>query len=360
MPEPLKNQYDDRFLDTLSAALREAMPGFDRDAFLRAVYGTDWETLELKARMRRIASAMAETLPTAYADALAVLDRVAPKFTGFTGMIFPEFVEVRGLDDPDLSIPSLARYTPYSSSEFAVRPFILKYPDRMLAAMDRWAQHPDEHVRRLASEGCRPRLPWAAALPMFKADPTPILGILERLKDDPSEYVRRSVANNLNDIAKDHPDIVLRIAKAWLGHSPRTDRIVKHACRTLLKRSDPDALALFGTSDASGIRVTDFAAAPNPVRIGDTVGLTAVLLNDAPEPRKLRIEYAIDYVKANGRRSRKVFKLAEREFPPGATPLRTSHSLKRMTTRVHYPGEHPAALIVNGRELAATSFLLTE
>lgn len=360
MPEPLKNIYGHRFLDELSAVLHEAMPAFDREAFRLAVLGSDWESLELKQRTRRITTVLADMLPAAYSEALAVLDAAAPRFTGLQGLIFPDFVEVRGLDDPGLSIPALARYTPFSTSEFAVRPFIMRYTDRMLREMAEWARHPSEHVRRLASEGCRPRLPWAPALPMFKADPSPILGILAQLKDDPSEYVRRSVANNLNDIAKDHPDVVLRIAKDWIGRSPRTDWIVKHACRTLLKRSEPEALALFGTGDASGIRIADFAAAPNPVSIGDAVRLTAALHNDTPAPRKLRIEYAIDYVKASGRSSRKVFKLAERDYPSGVSPLASNHSLRQMTTRIHYPGEHGVSLIVNGRELARTSFLLTE
>ena len=217
----LKLLYSPAYIETLADAfsnvLSNASRGIDRDAFVRGVLGSGWRALELKQRMRRIAQSLADHVPGEYRDQLATVLEVAPQFDGFRAMLFPDFVELRGVDDFDASVPALAALTRYSSSEYAVRPFIVRYGERMLAVMRDWALDENEHVRRLASEGCRPRLPWGIGLAALKADPTPILPILDVLRADPSEYVRRSVANNLNDIAKDHPDVVLDVAGAgWV------------------------------------------------------------------------------------------------------------------------------------------------
>ncbi len=319
MADALKDMYSRAFFEGLANKVAEAYPPFDRVAYLERVFASDWDALELKQRMRRGAEALRPGLPAAYEDALDVVLRAADLCgSGFPYMLFPDFVEVYGLDDPERSLPALARLTKYSSSEFAVRPYMVRYPELALRAMREWAESEDEHVRRLASEGCRPRLPWGMALAAFKRDPSPILPILERLKRDPSEYVRRSVANNLNDISKDHPRLALDLASRWLGEHPHTDWIAKHACRSLLKKCVPEALALFGVGDASGVRVERFAASSGFVEEGGALEASFALNVEAESPRKLRVEYAIDYVKANGSTSRKLFKLAEREFPPCA------------------------------------------
>ena len=166
---------------------------------------------------------------------------------GFVKMIFPDFVEVYGLDDWEASIPALEEFTQQTSAEFAIRPFIVRYPERTMAQMLEWAGHAHEGVRRLSSEGCRPRLPWAIALSALKADPSPILPILDRLKGDPSESVRRSVANNLNDISKDNPDVVIGVLRRWQADdTDEMHRLTSHALRTLLKAGNLDALALLG------------------------------------------------------------------------------------------------------------------
>ncbi|TLS54209.1 DNA alkylation repair protein [Paenibacillus antri] len=356
MADALKEMYSRVFFEGMAAKVAEAYPPFDVEAFLGRVFAPDWESLALKQRMRRGAEALRPGLPAAYEDALdVVLDAAERCGSGFPYMMFPDFVEVYGLDDPERSIPALARLTKYSSSEFAVRPYLVKYRERTLAAMREWAKSDDEHVRRLASEGCRPRLPWGMALAAFKRDPSPIVPILEALKRDPSEYVRRSVANNLNDVSKDHPALALDIARSWLGEHPHTDWIAKHACRTLLKKCVPEALALFGVGDAGGVRVERFETSTG-VAAGGVFEASFVLSVDGPAPRKLRVEYAIDYVKANGSRSRKLFKLSEREFPPGETSMSFRQSFRDMTTRKHYPGEHVAAIVANGSELASKIF----
>ncbi|MDQ6983540.1 MAG: DNA alkylation repair protein, partial [Ghiorsea sp.] len=250
MAEPLKHRYNKAFITSLSDALLKHHPAFENIQFHKLIFDAAWEAKELKQRMRHITECLHTCLPQDYAQALQILKPTSEQFSGFEAMFFPDYVECYGLNEYGLSIDALEHFTKYSSSEFAVRPFIIKYPEKMMQQMKHWASHENEHVRRLATEGCRPRLPWAMQLPIFIKDPTPVLDVLDTLQHDSSLYVRRSVANNLNDIAKDHPQIVLNIAKAWLGKNKDTDWLIKHACRTLLKQGNTEALALFGFTPA--------------------------------------------------------------------------------------------------------------
>lgn len=358
MAELLKHRYSKAYMATLAAALARAEPHFDRAGFVRAVLGTGWPRLELKQRMRRIAETLHAFVPGDYRRQLATLVRIAPEFDGFEAMVFPDFVEVYGLDNFATSVAALERFTQYSSSEFAVRPYLVRYQERMVAVMRKWAGHRSEHVRRLASEGCRPRLPWAMALPQFKRDPAPILPILEALRDDPSEYVRRSVANNLNDIAKDHPDLVLEVAHRWLGRSPATDRLVRHACRTLLKRGDQRALRLFGEHDEVAVAVTGLRLAAARIPIGADLEFSFVVR--AETETRARIEYAVDFVKGNGAASRKVFQVGTKALAAGvALALARRHRFRDFSTRKHHPGAHRITILVNGLARAHRSVNLT-
>ncbi len=357
MAEPLKYMYDDAFVAQLAGALKKQQKGFDTGAFSAFVQDKDWESRALKARARHLAVAMHTFLKGSYAEKIAKLDPVAPLFTGFRGIIFPDFVELYGLDDYPISIEALARYTPYSTSEYAIRPFIVSYGSRTLKQMLRWTSHSNHHVRRLASEGCRPRLPWGMALSEFKKDPTPLLPILEQLKADESDYVYRSVANNLNDISKDHPDLVLSLCRKWQGKHPHTDWVIRHACRGLLKKGHSEALGLQGFSPDIKVSVTALKPAASQIRIGDTLEFSFSLCT--PSTERLRVEYAIEYVKQYGKTSRKVFKLTE--LDPLAKKeylLRGRQRFTDFTTRKHYPGTHRLAIIVNGRERAFCTFEL--
>lgn len=357
MPEPLKDAYDTAYLRRLAGAVAAQRPGFPVAAFARAVQDGDWERRELKARMAHIRHCLHELLGLPYREALAVLGEVAPRFGGYQALFFPDFVAAYGLDDWKASLPALAHFTRFSSSEFAVRPFILHDPERMMTQMLRWSRDRDEHVRRLASEGCRPRLPWAAALPAFKRDPAPILPILDRLRADPALYVRRSVANNLNDIAKDNPAVTLDWAQRHRGSHPDTDWIIRHACRTLLKRADAAALALFAFAAADHIEVRGLQLSRKSLRIGDSLEFS-VTLAGAPALGRLRVEFGIDYVKASGGHSRKIFQLGEGEFAEGERGFRKRHRFHQMTTRRHYPGRHRLVILVNGREVEGREFEL--
>jgi 3-methyladenine DNA glycosylase AlkC len=271
-------------------------------------------------------------------------------------MIFPDFVSFRGLDSFELSVSALKELTQYFSSEFAIRSFIKNYPNRMLSILQQWATDENHHVRRLASEGCRPRLPWAEVLDDLKKEPTPILPILEILKEDESDYVRKSVANNLNDISKDHPRLVLDLAKKWYGKNVKTDWIVRHGCRTLLKKGDVEALRLFGFNKTNA-SVQNLSLSCSTIAIGGELQATFQLVN--LEEAKLRIEYIIEFAKANQKISHKIFKLSEKMYTKDTHSLILKHSFKDLSTRRHYPGKHRLFIIVNGEEKKNIEFTLT-
>lgn len=353
MPTLLKDYYDRAFVTRLAEALAAASAGFDARAFTRAVLAQPWPDLALKQRTRRITTVLGDRLPGPYPRQLAVLERIASQFTGLTALVFPDFVEVFGLDDPGRSLPALALMTRYSTAEFAIRPFIARAPASTMAVMRGWARHENEHVRRLASEGCRPRLPWGMALQAFKRDPRPVLEVLELLKADPSEYVRRSVANNLNDIGKDHPDVLLEVAARWHGRHADTDRLLKHACRTLLKRGDVRALTIFGLGHDVGAEVRRLTVSPARVSIGDRVTFAFELRHASATPETLRLEYAVEFARPGGRTFRKVFQIVERPFAAGWHAFERRHSFRDLTTRTHHPGVHRFSVVVNGRPLAS-------
>jgi len=281
-------------------------------------------------------------------------------YDGFARHCLPDFVEVYGQDERDweISVGALERYTQYASSELAVRAFIMKDEARMMARMYEWARHESEHVRRLASEGCRPLLTWGRVLTGLKADPTPILPILTQLKDDPSEYVRRSVANNLNDISKTHPELVAKLVRDWYGKDERTDWIVKHGARTLLKKGHRDVLAVFGYDNVADVEMGEFALGAASIAIGEELGFTFAV--SVQEATKVRLEYAIDYVKANGKRSRKLFQISEVSLKANQRKVYAKrHAFADLSTRKHYPGTHAMAIIVNGVERGRMEFELT-
>ena len=232
MPEPLKNLYSKELIANLSNEIKKRYPAFDKKAFTKKVFDRDWKDRELKQRMRRIAECLHQHLPVSYKKAISILKPIAKNNSGSEYMFFQDFVECYGLDDFATSIPALEHFTKFASSEFAVRAFILQDEKHMMEQMLHWARSDNHHVRRLASEGCRPRLSWAISLPVFKKDPQPVLAILKTLMNDESEYVRRSVSNNWNETSKDNPDVVLDWAGKCLAKNDNTDRLIKHACRS--------------------------------------------------------------------------------------------------------------------------------
>lgn len=364
MPELMKNKYYNyHFLHDLALRIQAVYPSFPVDNFVSDIMDETWEDLELKARMRKITINLGKQLPSAYGRALGILDKVVAGYpTGFYDfalMCFPDFVEVFGQDEEylDLSNAALERYTPSSTSEIAVRPFIIKHEARMMRQMAVWAQHDNEHIRRLASEGCRPQLPWGQALARFKKDPSPVLAVLELLKSDPSLYVRKSVANNLNDISRTHPDLVAKVAGNWYGDNEYTNWIVKQGCRTLLKKGNREVLDLLGFADVGPVHVEGLGLSAASLFIGEDLSFWFML--SATKTTKIRLEYGMDYVKAKGKRSRKIFHISEIVLPAHQEKRYTkTHSFADIRTRKHYPGLHSITLIVNGIERETVDFEL--
>ncbi|EGT3979187.1 hypothetical protein ERM27_17340 [Clostridioides difficile] len=357
MPELLKNMYNRESLYEVAVAIQSVYNSFKVDEFIKSTMDETWNNLELKARCRKISMSLGMYLPEDYKEALSILEKSVTGF--YFAFFFPDFVEVYGQDDInwDLSISALERNTEYWSSEFAVRVFIIKDEDRMMAQMRKWSKHKSEHVRRLASEGCRPQLPWGQAISKFKKDPTPVLPILEQLKTDTSTYVQKSVANNLNDISKTHPDLVISIAKDWYGKNKSTNWIVKHGCRTLLKKGNRDVLALFGYDDTTSINLQDFTLETTSISIGEDLTFSFNIL--AKKATKTRLEYGIDYIKSNGKRNRKIFKISEVSLKENEKKsYMKKHSFADVSVRRHYPGIHSIAIIINGIEKDKLDFEL--
>jgi 3-methyladenine DNA glycosylase AlkC len=349
-PEPLKNLLSADFVSQLSKAFKKADPNFDAAKFQKSCIDKSWNEKELKQRIRHISKTIHDFLPYHYKKQIGILLKVAPNFGGLASLVFPDFVEVYGLADIDVSLDALEILTQLSTAEFAIRPLISAQQKKVMQQVKKWAKHPNEHVRRLASEGIRPRLPWAAPLSQFKKNPAEVLQVLEILKNDPSEYVRRSVANNLNDIAKDHPDLLLKTAKNWIGKSEETDKLLKHACRTLLKQGNVTALGLFGFSKNFNASIQKFKIQNPKISIGDTLSFSFELTNDSKKTQQLRIEYIVHFLKNNGKHSQKVFQLSSKHFLPGTTAFKRTHRFKDFTTRKHYPGKHFIVIAVNGVE----------
>jgi 3-methyladenine DNA glycosylase AlkC len=365
-PASLKDMFDQAAVDFLAGKLAAVCPSFDAKSFSKTV-AADLPALELKARAARIADGIRERLPGSYAKQLALVRKAAGKppapdadtgMGGFRFMPFLNFVGRHGLDAPELSLAALAHLTCFFSAEFDVRPYLLADRERALAHVEVWAGDSDWRVRRLASEGIRPRLPWAMRLPDFVADPTPVLGVIARLCADPHPIVRRSVANNLNDIAKDHPGKAVAAGAAWLKAQEAHD-IVRHGLRTLVKAGNGDALKLLGFEGGAQLVATDFALAPKKIALGEAVTFSATLRNDGRTKVRLSIDYAVHHRKANGGTTAKVFKLAVRELRPGEScRIEKRHAIRAITTRRYHAGLHALALLVNGRELARGEFML--
>ena len=374
MAEPFKNLLNAALVQRAAAHLQRADPRFDAGRFT-ALATDGLDTLEMKARALRICDALEATLPPRFDAAAALIEAaLAPPIEGeqMAGLalaelglagwiLWPagEFVARRGLDSPERALAALHAITQRFTAEFAIRPFIVAHPALAFATLQRWASDPSHHVRRLVSEGSRPRLPWGLQLKALVADPSPTLPLLAALQDDPSEYVRRSVANHLNDIAKDHPALVADWLDTHLpGAPPGRQALLRHASRTLVKRGDARVLQAWGIGKPLRGSAT-LALSSERVRVGDSLGLAVCLRSTAAAAQRLAIDYAVHHVKADGSTSPKVFKGWVLELPPrGSLELAKTHSMRPVTTRRYHPGRHTVALQVNGRVEATTDFIL--
>jgi len=333
-----------------------AWPDFDRAAYLR--YALDgFEKLELTPRARRISDALARVLPVDATEAVECVIRAMrydfgdDKPSGLGSLLympFGFFIADHGLECFEASMRAQYELTQRFTAEFSIRAFLERYPDATLGLLEAWAADPNVHVRRLVSEGTRPRLPWASRLRGFQEDPTPVLRLLELLKDDPEEYVRRSVANNLNDITKDNPDAVIAVARRWWSVASRR-RLIRHALRSLVKAGDPQALEVLGYGSGSEVQVRSVRCEPRAVDIGGKVRIGVELLNPTSQQAGVLVDLRVHFMKSSGSTSPKVFKGSELVLDAGeAGSVRKTISLAQHTTRRHYPGEHSVEVLLNG------------
>ena len=355
---PLKNWFDAALYQRLAADLAAIARKFDRERFLRLTLD-GLEQRELMARLQQTALAFEESVPGSYRAKLATLRTLAPRIGHeFVAIFLSDFVRQFGMGHFDESLAALRDFTRYGSAEFAIRPFIVADQERTLGVMLGWTGDDDEKVRRLASEGCRPRLPWGLRLAALVRDPAPLAPILHALRADPALFVRKSVANNLNDISRDHPVWVLDRFDAWgLSHAG-TAWIAKHACRTLIKKGHPRALTLFGFGMPPALQAA-LSVSPLTLKPGSVLTLTARLTSTARASQTLAIDYVIHYVKASGGTSPKVFKWTTAELPAGGElTLTKRQTIRDFTTRKHYRGAHRTELQINGRRVAETTWML--
>lgn len=364
----LKDIYSKSFYYHFCEVAEEVIPNFDKKKFSKLIFDSEWERKELKERMRHTSYVLHEFMPDKFPKAVQYIEKMITKIrqkkfteSSLEFMFFPDYIETYGIDDFEISVKAMEFITQFTSCEFAVRPFILRYSNKMIEKMLEWSKHENHHVRRLASEGSRPRLPWAMALPDLKKNPKSILPILHNLKKDSSEYVRRSVANSLNDIAKDHPDIVIEIAKKWKGKHKDTDALLKHACRTLLKAGDVETLKLFDLAPNPKITTSNFKIHTSKVSIGNHLEFSFSIQNNDKVINITRIEYGIYYLRQNGQHSKKVFKISERSLQvKEKIEIARKQSFKIITTRQFYYGTQKLSLIINGVEKEVLEFELIE
>ena len=376
MAEPLKYLLNDTVPPRIAAMVRRAWRSFDTQAFLRQIE-PGYESLELMARGQRIAQALQAHLPQDVPRALGVLvDSMDPPmgldaagepdagdrpYSAFLYLPHSMYIGTHGLPHFEAAMAAQHALTQRFTAEFCIRPYLLHRQGDTLARLRDWAQDDNAHVHRLVSEGTRPRLPWAPRLPAFQANPQLALPLLGALKDDPSSYVRRSVANHLGDIAKDHPDLTVDTARTWLQGAPAPrEALVRHGLRFLVKRGDAGALDALGVGHAVALDVRAARVLPARARIGDKVRIEVELHNPTPQPQRVLADLKVHYVKAHGGTAPKVFKLQTLDILAGATlAVGKTLSLQQMTTRTHYPGAHQVELVLNGRPQPLGQFQLS-
>jgi 3-methyladenine DNA glycosylase AlkC len=366
MAEPLKNYYGPDVPARIARMIKEVDNAFEEDAFLAdALDG--YQALELTPRAWQIADALGRHLPQDYERAIEILiASLGPKLeaaelTGIDVFVYlPHvfFVARFGADHFDASMRAQYELTQRFTAEYSIRVFLERYPEHTLDRLREWVFDSNVHVRRLVSEGTRPRLPWAPRLRAFQDDPRPVLELLDLLKDDPELLVRRSVANNLNDIGKDNPAALVQTCRRWMRYAtPERSWLVRHALRSAVKRGEPEALEILGFVPATGVRVREIHIAPPVASIGESVRFSVELANEGSTTQQLLVELRVHFVKANGKPSPKVFALKELGLPPsGSARLTKTISLAQHTTRTHYPGQHRVEVVVNGRTSGAGVF----
>ena len=364
-PSAFKHSISPQLVKKISKAIKSALPAFDEKNFNKV--SDKLASLEMKPRVIAIREALHQNLPHDYKISLSILIKAfkTSDLSGFDLWPFTEFVQTYGLEDFDLSMVALCLLTQKFTAEFAIRPFLIAYPEKSYAVLQRLSLDPNTHIRRWTSEGTRPRLPWGLKLKSAIKDPKPGLKILENLKFDEELYVRKSVANHLNDIAKDHPDLVVSTLKAWQKNCPKEhqkkiDWIQRQALRTLIKKGYKPALTLMGYGQEALIKIGNLKLNKKTFRQNDILSFEVAITSTHSKAQKIAVDYIIHYQKSNKKLSPKVFKLKVFDLKPKEVfQIKKNHNLKAVTTRKHYPGLHKLEIQINGKILASIPWHLT-
>lgn len=365
-PSAFKHWFNEALVHRLSNSLKKVYPAFNTKSFNQVAHKLP--AFEMKPRVHLIRDAIKAELPKDYLKALPILLKSAEAgdLKGFDLWPYTEFIQQHGLGHVEPSLDALYILTSKFTAEFAVRPFLIQHPKKTFAVLKKWSSDKNEHIRRWTSEGTRPRLPWGAKLQASIVDPKPGLEILEKLKFDDSLYVRKSVANHLNDIAKDHPDLVIATLKFWQKKMTVKDKaklawITKQALRTLIKQGHPKALDVMGFGEKAQVKLGELKLNKKKFSEKDILTFELEMVSKSAKVQTLAVDYIIHYQKAGNKLSPKVFKLKVLELKPKeAFTLKKNHSLKPVTTRRHYAGLHKLEIQVNGQILAATEWHLVK
>jgi len=353
----LKDYINAESIKTLARIIRQHQPLFPAQEFIdKSTY--DLDSMPLKSRVNHLSSVLADLWLEDYADTAIWLKQLAGDWPdkkinkgwhSFMAWPLIDYAGKQGLQHPEIALDLLKHLTPLFTAEFAIRPYIEQYFELTYHHLLQWSEDPDEHVRRLASEGMRPRLPWGGYLKVLQQNPQPILTLLNHLKDDHSHYVQKSVANNLNDISKDHPQQVIELCGDWLDNATAQRRwIIRHGLRSLIKAGEPAVFPLLGYTRNPQVSV-DLVLTKQQLKLGEPVGLQAEVHSLADQTQALVVDYRVWHVKANGTTTAKVYKWKNVELPAGESiRLKKSHGFLKLTTRQYYSGSHIIEVLING------------
>jgi 3-methyladenine DNA glycosylase AlkC len=357
--DPLKEMFNAKFYTDFAKEFNKADNNFNAKRFVDEVTH-NIEPLSLNQRMRNTSVILKKYLPSDFKKAVELMTKVIPGTRGgYTNLVFPDFVGLYGHDHFDVSMEALDYFTRFGSSEFAIREFLKRDFNKTIKVMYKWSKDKNHHVRRLASEGSRPRLPWSFKLDEVIKDPKLTQPILDTLKADDELYVRKSVANHLNDISKENPDHMLKLVNSWDKSHPNTAWIIKHASRTLIKKGHSGSLSVFDFEKNVNVSIKKFKIHNAKLKLGDNLYFEFEIVSGKSKPQKLVVDYLIHYRKKSGELSPKVFKLKEIDLQAKQTlSISKKQLFKDFTTRKHFGGQHAIEIQVNGKILHKQDFKL--
>ncbi len=375
MADLVRDCISEMTVNQLAQRIQSSNIRFDVQGFCEKI-NSSLKDLGLFERLDLIEENLINFLPNNFPEAARILvDSLGPELDnkeddpiatdlsssrGFIVVALCLYVSRNGKEHFEVSMDALKEMTKRFSSEGPIRDFIISHESQVLDLYEKWAIDPNVHVRRLVSESIRPRLPWACRLPSFIKDPEPVIALLEKLKNDKHLYVRRSVANNLNDISKDNPELVVSTLKKWSrDKSSQMTWLIKHALRTLIKAGDSEALELLGYSTDFHLHVNSFQLNKSNVNFGDTLEFTLELSTTEDKSQNLMIDYVIYHMKANGKLSPKVFKWTKKTITAkNPLSLTRKQAFKKINTRKYYEGRHEVHVQINGKVVAQKEFTL--